>query len=55
MTGTVQRAFELAPDCTLIEEIRSKLKAEGHESIQEHLQGNSIQKQLRLTLGKNVR
>lgn len=55
MSGTVKRAFELAPDCTSIDEIRSRLKREGREAIDEHLQGSSIQKQLKLTLGRNVR
>nr|WP_314446075.1 hypothetical protein [uncultured Sphingomonas sp.] len=40
----------LAPDCTSINEIRSKLKQEGFESVQEHLQGASIQRQLKLKL-----
>lgn len=50
MAGTVQRAFSLAPNCTTIDEIRSKLKHEGFDSVQEHLQGASIQRQLKLIL-----
>jgi hypothetical protein len=46
----VKRAFELAPDCTSIDEIRLKLKQEGYDAVQEHLQGSSIQKELRLRL-----
>ena len=39
MTGTVQRAFELAPECTSFDELRRKLKKEGHSNVDEHLQG----------------
>jgi hypothetical protein len=51
VTGTVQRAFEIAPECRSIDEIRIKLRQEGHASVQEHLQGSSIQKELKLRLG----
>lgn len=54
LAGTIQRAFTLAPDCTTIDEIRSKLKREGFESVQEHLQGASIQRQLRLMLATKL-
>jgi hypothetical protein len=50
----VQRAFEIAPDCASVDEIRSRLKKEGYESVQEHLQGNAIQKELRARLKKVV-
>lgn len=55
VSGTVERAFEIAPDCTSIDEIRSRLKKEGRNAVDEHLQGNSIQKQLKMRLGTNVR
>lgn len=54
LAGTVQRAFSLAPKCTTIDEIRSKLKHEGFESVQEHLQGASIQRQLKLILATKL-
>jgi hypothetical protein len=44
--GTVQRAFQLAPECSTIDEIRAKLKREGHSNIEAHLQGASIRKDL---------
>jgi ribosomal protein S8 len=50
VSGTVKRAFEIAPDCTTIDEIRSRLREEGYANVFEHLQGSSIQKQLRLRL-----
>jgi hypothetical protein len=53
--GTIKRAFELAPDCTSIDEIRSKLRREGYDEVGEHLQGGSIQRDLRLKLGGKIR
>jgi hypothetical protein len=46
----VKRAFELAPDCSTIDEIRARLKKEGLENVLEHLQGSGIQKELRSRL-----
>ena len=54
MSGTIKRAFELAPECTTIDEISSKLKREGHESVVQHLQGLGIRKELRAKLGTAV-
>lgn len=39
--GTVQRAFQLAPECTSIDEIRRKLKHEGQSAVDEHLQAKA--------------
>jgi hypothetical protein len=52
VSGTVQRAFEIAPECRSVDEIRIKLKKEGHVNVDEHLQGSSIQKDLKLKLSK---
>jgi hypothetical protein len=38
--GTVERAFQLAPDCRTIDELRTKLFREGHSNIDAHLQGS---------------
>jgi hypothetical protein len=48
--GTVERAFQLAPKCTSIGELGLKLKREGHSAVDEHLQGSSIQNDLKLLL-----
>jgi hypothetical protein len=48
--GTVQRAFQLAPECSSIDEIRRRLKREGYAAVDEHLQGNSIQDDLKKLL-----
>jgi hypothetical protein len=54
MSGTVKRAFELAPQCKTIDEIRIKLKNEGYANVVEHLQGLGIQKELRARLRKDA-
>jgi hypothetical protein len=47
--GTVERAFELARsgEFRTIEEIASRLKQERQESVDAHLTGGSIRKELR--------
>jgi hypothetical protein len=40
MTGTVERAFQLAPECSTIDQLRSKLMREGCTSIDAHLSGS---------------
>jgi len=49
---TVERAFDLAEtgSCETVNDIRSQLKREQHESVDAHLAGSSIQKQLRARL-----
>ena len=46
-TGTVGRAFELAPECRTIDELRNKLVREGHTNVDAHLHGS-----LRLQLNR---
>jgi hypothetical protein len=41
-TNIIERAYQLAPECTSLEEIRYKLKKERYSSVEEHLQGGSI-------------
>jgi hypothetical protein len=43
-------AYQLAPECTNLDDVRHKLKKEGYSSVEEHLQGGSIQKDLRRLL-----
>ena len=47
--GTVERAYELARSgpCTNLDEIRSQLKREFHESVDSHLGSPSLGRQLR--------
>ena len=37
--GAVERAFQLAPECDTIEDLRSKLVREGYTDVDGHLQG----------------
>ena len=49
MTGTVERAFQLAPECQTINELRAKLEREGHSGVEAHLKG-SLRKELKALL-----
>ena len=53
MTGTVERAFRLTPECTSVEELRGNLVKEGCSNIDAHLQG-SLRKNLAKLLIKDV-
>jgi hypothetical protein len=45
MAGTVERAFQLAPECRSLEELRAKLMKEGWTNVDAHLHG-SLRKDL---------
>jgi hypothetical protein len=47
--GTVERAFQLAPECRSMDELRAKLSKERCASIDAHLQG-SLRRDLRKLL-----
>jgi hypothetical protein len=49
-TNTIEWAFQLAPECTSLDEIRLKLKKEGYSDVDNHLEGGSIQKDLKQLL-----
>ncbi|MBA3677243.1 MAG: hypothetical protein H0W74_07545 [Sphingosinicella sp.] len=48
--STIERAFELARSgsCHNVQEIALKLKRERHDSVEAHLAGQSIRRELRL-------
>lgn len=52
--GTVERAFQLAPQCKTLEELRSKLAKEGHTSVDAHLK-DSLRRELKKLLGSGSR
>jgi hypothetical protein len=52
--GIIQRAFELAPACRTVEEVRFKLKREGYSAVDDHLAGASVQKDIKRLLKKAV-
>jgi hypothetical protein len=48
--GTVERAFQLAPQCKTLEEVRFKLAREGHTNVDAHLK-DSLRRELKKLLG----
>jgi hypothetical protein len=54
MTSThlVERAFQLAPGVSSVEEIRKALRQEGYSNIDAHLAGASIRADLKKRLGR---
>ena len=49
---TVERAFQLAPSASSIEEIRKALRQEGYSNVDAHLAGASIKADLKQRLAK---
>jgi uncharacterized protein YbgA (DUF1722 family) len=45
MVGTVERAFQLAPECRTLQELRARLLRERHTNVDAHLQG-SLRKEI---------
>ena len=43
----IERAFQLAPGVTTIQEVRNALRREGYSSVDEHLAGPTIKADLR--------
>lgn len=54
MKSIIERAFELAPLCSDLRQLRQMLKAEGYSQIQEHLSGLGTRRALseRLNYGR---
>jgi hypothetical protein len=46
MTGTVERAFQLAPECQTLDELRRRLDREGFSGVEAYLKG-SLRKELK--------
>jgi hypothetical protein len=51
--GTIERAYELAPTCVNIDEVRAALKREGYSSVDAHLSGRIIRSDLTKLLNKD--
>lgn len=49
--GTVERAFQLAPESTTLQELRQKLKREGYSQVEEHLSWGALRSDLKKLLG----
>ena len=52
--GTIERAYELAPDCSSLDELRAALRRERHSNVDAHLSGSSIRADLRNLLRKSA-
>ena len=50
--GTIERAFELAPSCGNIEDIRTALRREGYSNVDAHLTGRVIRADLNRLLAR---
>lgn len=46
-TNIIERAFQLAPAATSVEEIRKTLRREGYSNVDAHLEGASIKADLK--------
>jgi hypothetical protein len=49
----VERAFQLAPRYSIVEEIRKALRHEGYSNIDAHLAGASIRADLKKLFGRD--
>ena len=50
--GIVERAYQLAPECFNLDEVRAKLRSEGYTQIDDHLSGPTLRNALKkLTRG----
>lgn len=54
MKHPVERAFELAPECGTMADLRTRLRKEGHADLELHLGGLATQRQLRKLFNKGV-
>ena len=46
-TPIIERAFQMAPDCSSIEELRAKLSREGYGNVDDHLRSSSLRADLK--------
>jgi hypothetical protein len=53
MQTLIQRAFELAPECSTLRDLRLRLASEGYDRLDAHLGGLGIQRQLRSHFNQN--
>jgi hypothetical protein len=51
----VERAFQLAPSVTSVEEIRTMLRREGYSNVDAHLAGASIRADLKKRFARSRR
>jgi hypothetical protein len=54
-TNIIERAFQIAPECGSVDQIRRRLIGEGYRRVQPHLAGKHIRGQLYDRLDPNLR
>jgi hypothetical protein len=52
--GVIERAYELAPECSTLDELRAALRRERHSNIDTHLSGPQIRADLKKRLRKTA-
>ena len=50
--GIIERAYELAPNCSSVDEVRGALRREGYSNVDGHLSGPRIRADLTKLLNK---
>jgi len=50
--GVIERAYELAPQCSKVDEVRQALRREGYSNVDSHLSGAKIRADLTKLLGR---
>ena len=50
--GIIERAYELAPECSTVDEVRGALRREGYSNVDGHLSGPRIRADLTKLLNK---
>ena len=52
-TNVIERAFQLAPECTTLDELKRKLVREGYFQVSAHLSGRQIRTQISSLLNRD--
>ena len=52
--GIIERAYELAPECSTVDEVRGALRREGYSNVDGHLSGPRIRADLTKLLNMRV-
>jgi hypothetical protein len=53
--GTIERAFEIAPELGSIDEVKKRLVHEGYANVEAHLTGPQIKRELTARLNPELR
>jgi hypothetical protein len=51
----VKRAFEIAPECGSIEEVKRRLIREGFQQVNAHLSGNHLRRQIKGLINPDIK